>query len=246
MVCVTHRVGYVEQHCDLVVVLALDGVLAFVGPPAEALSYFDIPQLGLVYQRLRERPRPTGSSGSATARSTSNTWPSGSCRNRRPSPSRRHRREAPSPPARDWPSGGNGVCWSRRYAAIQWADKRALAVMFGQSLLIAGLLVWLFGDITQPEVLPEAKHLAAASRRAWAGPNCCRRRTRSSSARPGRPSARSSPPSCCSCCASRAFGSAATTPPRRSSRNARSSRRNATWVCRSGATTARSCSCWAC
>ena len=53
VVCVTHRVGYVEETCHLAAILGPGGVLAFVGPPVEALAYFDVPRLGEVYQRLQ-------------------------------------------------------------------------------------------------------------------------------------------------------------------------------------------------
>jgi hypothetical protein len=58
---------------------------------------------------------------------------------------------------------------TRRYLAIQWAQKRALWMMLGQSLFIAALLVWLFGNISDLNVLEDAKHLAevAAPGVAW-------------------------------------------------------------------------------
>ena len=55
ILCVTHSSANVDGNCSLVVVLASGGKLAFVGTPAEALSYFGIGRLGEVYDRLSER-----------------------------------------------------------------------------------------------------------------------------------------------------------------------------------------------
>ena len=56
ILCVTHTSANVDGNCTLVVVLASGGKLAFVGSPAEALSYFGIGRLGEVYDKLSERP----------------------------------------------------------------------------------------------------------------------------------------------------------------------------------------------
>jgi hypothetical protein len=48
----------------------------------------------------------------------------------------------------------------RRYLAMLLADKGMLAMMLGQSLLIALLLISVFGDISQPQVESEARRLA--------------------------------------------------------------------------------------
>jgi ABC-type multidrug transport system ATPase subunit len=56
VLCVTHSSANVEAHCHAVVILASGGKLAFVGSPAEALTYFSIRRLGDVYDRLSELP----------------------------------------------------------------------------------------------------------------------------------------------------------------------------------------------
>ena len=58
----------------------------------------------------------------------------------------------------------------RRYLAILLADKGMLAMMFGQSLLIALLLIWVFGDISRPNAESEALRVAdvAAPGVSWA------------------------------------------------------------------------------
>jgi ABC-type multidrug transport system ATPase subunit len=56
VVCVTHTMANVEQACHAVVVLAPGGVLAFVGSPDEAKSYFGVDRLGDVYEKLGTQP----------------------------------------------------------------------------------------------------------------------------------------------------------------------------------------------
>jgi len=147
IVCITHNLGNVENNCHLVVILTEGGSLAFVGPPAAALEYFDIPRLGDVYHRLREE--------------SAHTW-----RDRF-----RQSDYFKTYVARRLPRAETGftpivkrrrrplfALWRqfhlqlRRYLAIQWADKRALSMVFGQCVVIATLLVWLFGDISKLDV----------------------------------------------------------------------------------------------
>jgi len=158
IVCVTHSVTYVEENCDLIVVLASGGALAFAGSPKHALDYFGISRLGDVYQRLSER--------------TPTEW------KQRYRNSRFHRHYI----QRRLPEAGKGtsrtahaakrkkvrelaafwrqlILLTRRYLAVQLADKKALAMMIGQSLLIAGLIVWLFGNVSEPDV-PSAEEIA--------------------------------------------------------------------------------------
>src|SRR5439155_22653437 len=46
VVCITHSLANVERTCHLVVILTPGGKLAFVGKPAEALTYFKIDRRG--------------------------------------------------------------------------------------------------------------------------------------------------------------------------------------------------------
>jgi len=157
LVCVTHSLSNVENNCDLLVILEQGGVVAFVGPPAEALAYFGVQRLGDVYgalaahssehwkQRFRESPQYDEYVARRLPQAAE--------------PSR------PGRTARTWSIHEMLAGWRqflllmRRYAAIQWADKRALAMMFGQSFIIALLLVWLFGDISRLDVQQEAEQL---------------------------------------------------------------------------------------
>jgi len=55
IVCVTHTLNHVPENCDLVVILAPGGNLAFFGAPAEALAYFEVERLADVYGLLEQR-----------------------------------------------------------------------------------------------------------------------------------------------------------------------------------------------
>jgi hypothetical protein len=159
IICVTHSVTYVEQNCDLLVILAPGGVLAFVGPPRAALDYFEIDRLGDVYQRLSENPPEHWKQSFRDSRYFNEYVAA-----RLPEPA--SRTSEGSPAASKGSVGGVlGVLrqfrlLTRRYLAIQWADKKPLAMMIGQSLLIAAFLVWLFGDISQLNVEAEADLIA--------------------------------------------------------------------------------------
>lgn len=147
IVCITHNLGNVEQNCHLVVILTEGGSLAFVGPPDAALEYFDIARLGDVYHRLREE--------------TPHEWRD-RFRNSRHYQTYVERRlphaEGTSAVTSKHRRRPLFALWRqfhlllRRYLAIQWADKRALSMIFGQSVVIAALLVWLFGDISNLDV----------------------------------------------------------------------------------------------
>jgi len=160
VVCVTHRVGYVEQTCHLVAILSDGGVLAFVGPPAEALAYFDVPRLGEVYQRLQETApeewKQRFRQSASYQRYVEQRLPRDAPRQVLPvSRSRKSRSREFFVTAREL------LLLVRRYLEILLADKGMLAMMFGQSLLIALLLIWVFGDISQPGVEAEARRVAA-------------------------------------------------------------------------------------
>jgi len=159
IICVTHSVTYVEQNCDLLVILASGGVPAFIGPPADALEYFGISRLGDVFQRLSER-----SPDEWKQRFLESEVCEEYVRRRLPEPASEAPERARMPNRRS-PEGLTDswrqfVLLTRRYLTIQLADKRALAVMLGQSLFIAALLVWLFGNISKLDVEPEARRLA--------------------------------------------------------------------------------------
>lgn len=57
VVCVTHTLANIDECCHLVVLLTVGGKLAFVGSPAEALDYFKIKRLGHIYEILADADR---------------------------------------------------------------------------------------------------------------------------------------------------------------------------------------------
>jgi ABC-type multidrug transport system ATPase subunit len=161
LVCVTHSLSHVEAYCDLVVILTEGGKLAFYGPPAEARTYFGVKRLGEFYHELAKQPaadwqqRFLGSS-------TYETYVT----RRLPSVS------APTPatiktslwPTRNWSTTTRQFSvLVRRYTEILLSDRRALALMFGQCLVIAVLLAWLFGDLSKLNVQREAELLMEIS-----------------------------------------------------------------------------------
>jgi len=153
ILCVTHNLANVESTAHLVVILAEGGNLAFVGSPTEAREYFQIERLGDVYESLRQLP--------------SEDWRLRFLE----SPQFKSLvglRLASAPvseePANQDGSLGlweaahrflmDGLLWKqtpvllKRYCATLWQDKAALAATAGQCLLVAILLILVFGDIT--------------------------------------------------------------------------------------------------
>ena len=153
LVCVTHSLSYVPDNCHLVAILAEGGVLAFYGPPEAALKYFGIARLGDVYQVLKQRTsaewKEQFRASSAYREYVERRLPDADVKE-----SRLTKRRRPFQLLAMW---RQFHVLLRRYLAIQWADKRALAMIFGQSLVIAGLLVWLFGDLSKLNVDTEVK-----------------------------------------------------------------------------------------
>ncbi len=157
VVCVTHSMTYVERNCHLVVILAPGGALAFIGPPQEALDYFKIARLGDVYHRLKEKDAEEWKEQFRQSRQyeeyVEQRLPDDK-KSMGPKFARQRQRRRATVQWRQF------VLLTRRYLAIKWADKRSLAMMFGQSLFIAGLLVWLFGNISQLDIQKDADDYA--------------------------------------------------------------------------------------
>jgi energy-coupling factor transporter ATP-binding protein EcfA2 len=162
IVCVTHSLANVEQNCDLLVLLAPGGALAYIGPPGEAKAYFRVERLGNAYQRLTE-----GSPREWKWRFQESSLYDEYVRRRLPDASAR----APRKPGKSTSTARTTLKrvttgWrqfsllTRRYLAILWSDKKPLAMMLGQSLFIAALLTWLFGDISNLDVETEAQRMA--------------------------------------------------------------------------------------
>ncbi len=154
VVCITHSLANVERTCHLVVILTAGGRLAFVGKPAEALEYFGIPRLGDVYERLAEQP----------AEHWQQTFQAHPLYHRYVASRLPRQEEAPPPPlrphARKWTDRGRlflrqTALLTQRYFAVWRGDYLALLAMLGQSLLVAVLLVMVFGDLEDVASKPE-------------------------------------------------------------------------------------------
>lgn len=161
VVCVTHNLSGVADTCHRVVVLAPGGRVAFAGRPADALEYFGIDRLGDVYERLGER---APDEWRAAFRQSPKSFVERKSE-RTPVPS-----VAISDPLRDSarrsPRGPvvrhQTPILARRTLKVLLADRPALGVLAGQCVLVAGLLVWVFGDVRRP---PGQEALAAADAR---------------------------------------------------------------------------------
>lgn len=55
VVCVTHNLGHIMDHCGYVVVLTVGGKLAFFGTPHEAIRYFKIERLSDIYDAINSK-----------------------------------------------------------------------------------------------------------------------------------------------------------------------------------------------
>jgi ABC-type multidrug transport system ATPase subunit/pSer/pThr/pTyr-binding forkhead associated (FHA) protein len=146
IVCITHSLANVERSCHLVVILTAGGWLAFFGKPAEAQEYFGIPRLGDVYERLAEQP--------------AEAWQQlfeASPLYHRYVLDRLPKQQAPPAvrPAVSRPAESRAMLLrqttllARRYFAIWRGDYLALLTMLGQSVVVAVLLVILFGQLKQ-------------------------------------------------------------------------------------------------
>jgi ABC-type multidrug transport system ATPase subunit/pSer/pThr/pTyr-binding forkhead associated (FHA) protein len=152
VVCITHSLANVERTCHLVVILTAGGKLAFIGKPAEALTYFGIDRLGDVYDRLAEQPPEHWQQAFLKCplwqRYVADRLPADGGPKTRvpPAPARR-------PGGRLWLFLRQTLLLTRRYAAIWRGDYLALLAMAGQAAVVAVLLGLLFGrldDVQDP------------------------------------------------------------------------------------------------
>ena len=150
VVCVTHSLANVERYCHLVVLLAQGGKLAFVGKPAEALQYFKVARLGDVYEKLLERT-PAQWQEEFASSPTCGLYLDARMPPEDDSDPNEGLREPPPLADRAVEAIRQAALLSSRYAATLWGDRQALVVMAGQALLVACLLILLFGDLSKLE-----------------------------------------------------------------------------------------------
>jgi ABC transport system ATP-binding/permease protein len=149
VVCVTHSLANVERTCHLVVFLAPEGRLAFIGSPAEALEYFKVERLGDVYERLLDcATSPDEWKERFLMSPLYQTYVSGRLEG--------HPETALEPTPRPGESFRElsrtflhqFATLTERYLTIQLYDRRALATMLMQCLVVGCLLALLFGDLS--------------------------------------------------------------------------------------------------
>ena len=156
--CITHSLANVERTCHLVVILTDGGKLAFVGSPAEALKYFKMDRLGEVYERMQEKSadewREQFQQSQFYSRYIDSRLPNlDDDKTAHSAPRKRVSWKEQLPIV-----GRQFQLMLSRYAKIQRADWRAMAGILGQCLLVAGLLVLLFGNIGDKELAVRADH----------------------------------------------------------------------------------------
>lgn len=154
VVCITHSLANVERSCHLVVILASGGRLAFVGKPAEALSYFRIDRLGDVYEKLKEKAADEWHSAFLAS-----TFFKQYVGGRMAAEQGTHQISVyrPSRGIREWlrMSVRQATLLARRYGSLAVSDGPALLAMLAQSLAIAVLLTMVFGRVSNIEVPAE-------------------------------------------------------------------------------------------
>jgi ABC-type multidrug transport system ATPase subunit len=150
VVCITHSLANVERNCHLVVILTAGGKLAFVGTPAEALTYFGIDRLGDVYQRLGEEPAEQWQAAFLASPLYDQYVTA-----RQPAPESIAQEPSYTPPRslahRCRTFTRQLALLSRRYLAILLGDRPALFMTLGQVSAVVILLITVFGDLTQIE-----------------------------------------------------------------------------------------------
>jgi ABC-type multidrug transport system ATPase subunit len=127
VVMTTHDPGQLDG-CDLVVLVARGGHVAFVGTPAQAGAHFDTTDLATVYPSLNEEPRDGGPSSSVPV----------------PAPGRAPLRAARPRPRRCGSTGHQVRVLARRTVELLAANRLTLAVLLGSPALVITMMVVLF------------------------------------------------------------------------------------------------------
>ncbi len=159
VVCVTHSLVNVEETCHRIVILADGGQLAFVGTPQEAKTYFEVDRLGSIYEKLNTRPgsewRERFLRHETYEHQCAGSLIVDSSVEVPASP-----RQTPPFLDRSHIAARQTMLLSMRYLTILGADWRSLAMMAGQCVLVAVLIVVLFGDIHEREFPHDAQQSA--------------------------------------------------------------------------------------
>jgi ABC-type multidrug transport system ATPase subunit len=169
VVCVTHTLVNVEECCHLIVFLARDGRLAFVGSPSEARTYFGVERLGDIYELVMGRTPDPRTDGLLTpeawqARFRSSEYHAryvdarlGSV-DRTRTATRTRTRPEPPPAAPHFERIVLGLrqfpTLLGRLVALVRADLRALAMTLAQGPIVAAALFLLFHDVGGQDASP--------------------------------------------------------------------------------------------
>jgi ABC-type multidrug transport system ATPase subunit/pSer/pThr/pTyr-binding forkhead associated (FHA) protein len=154
VVCVTHNLANVEETCHRVVVLAEGGKLAFVGTPAETREHFRVEKLGAIYEVLKTRT-PDEWRDQFLRSAASQTMKKSMFEGQSDSGGATNRQQSLPAGEQMGIIARQASLLALRYLQIMWSDRRSLALILGQCLLVAFLVVTLFGDVStlkQPQL----------------------------------------------------------------------------------------------
>lgn len=150
VVCITHSLTNVADFCHLLVILTPGGKVAFIGSPQEALAYFNIERLGDVYallepgpgQRLPEEWQAAFRASPYFERYVKARLPANPLAEAKPV---EQKRASSGEVARLFARQARLLC--ARYWSIWRGSPAALLAMAGQPVLVAVLLMAVFGDV---------------------------------------------------------------------------------------------------
>ncbi len=153
IVCVTHTLANVEEFCHRIVVLSEGGFLAFSGTPEAAKAHFGVARLADIYRKLPTLP---GAEWRAQfAQGTAYRAHIGAEIDKLEGGTRLRERAAIDS---DKIGIGQRVAtifrqfriFTGRNTRLLFADRKTLAMAFGQALLLGALLGYVFIDFTSP------------------------------------------------------------------------------------------------
>jgi ABC transport system ATP-binding/permease protein len=134
VVVVTHNLDNLGE-CDLVMVLARGGRLAYLGPPGGAFGYFDVTSWADLFSTLKTRPPDEWA---ARFRDAPDRDPRAQAPDN-PSPARSDTPRPPASPSRDTARGRQWTTLFRRQLAVTVADRVLLGILVLLPLLLAGI-----------------------------------------------------------------------------------------------------------
>lgn len=147
VVCITHSLVHVDPYCDKLVVLADGGRLAFVGTPDETKQYFGVSRLGDIYEALsRKSPDEWKQAFLDSEFYTQNVDRHFSSQLRQHGSS--FHKKPFSLPEYARRASRQAVLLLQREILKKSSDWRSLAVIGGQCLLVALMIVALFGNVS--------------------------------------------------------------------------------------------------